>query len=136
MKARELMQSPVITVPPEMPLIDVQELFVEANIDGAPVVDDRGVVIGILTSTDLLRTLDQVSDDEVDPGPDDVSAGLTTVTARDMATPDVVWVAPDTLVRDVARRMLAEGIHRVLVGENGALQGILTAFDLLRVIAH
>ena len=129
------MQQPVITIPPAMPLIDIQELFVEANIDGAPVVDEDGVVLGVVTSTDLLRTLDQVSDDEIDPGPDELSEGLTTVTARDMATPEVVWVTPDTLIRDVARRMRTEGIHRVLVGENGSLQGILTAFDLLRVIA-
>lgn len=129
------MQQPVITIPPAMPLIDIQELFVEAHIDGAPVVDEDGAVLGVVTSTDLLRTLDQVSDDEIDPGPDELSEGLTRVTARDMATPEVVWVTPDTLIRDVARRMRAEGIHRVLVGENGSLQGILTAFDLLRVIA-
>lgn len=129
------MQTPVITVPPDMSFLDVQELFVEANIDGAPVVDERGTVIGIVTSTDLLRTLDQVSDDEIDPGPDDLTTGLGDVTARDMATPEVVWVTPDTLIRDVARRMRDEGIHRVLVGEDGKLQGILSAFDLLRVIA-
>jgi len=41
-------------------------------------------------------------------------------------------VSPEMPLARVAQRMRADGIHRVLVGESGRLEGILTAFDLLR----
>ena len=46
-----------------------------------------------------------------------------------------IWVSPDCAICEVARLMRAEGIHRVLVGHDRRLAGILTAFDLLQAVS-
>src|SRR5690606_8826401 len=109
------------TVAAETPLLELVHLFVVGQIRGAPVVDRTGAVLGVVSTTDLLRTVDQVCDDEIDAGEPASGAGalrerLASLTAIDVATPEVAWVSPDAPVAQVARRMRAEGIHRVLVG--------------------
>jgi CBS domain-containing protein len=134
--ARELMRGEPITVPATMPFGELLHLFVVAGIGGAPVVDAAGAVLGMVTATDLLRAADEVLDADLDPGESKDPAGrFDTLTARELATPEVVWVAPDASIAHVAQRMREAGIHRVLVGERGRLEGVLTAFDLLGVIS-
>jgi CBS domain-containing protein len=132
--ARELMQPNPITVSSHMPLLELQHLLVVAHISGVPVVGADGQVTGVVSATDVLSAIEQALDEDHDPGEsDDLLDELRAITAGDIATPEVVWVSPDTAVADVARMMRAEGIRRVLVG-NGRLEGILTAYDLLRAV--
>jgi CBS domain-containing protein len=46
--ARDLMTTPVLTVAPDAPLLEVQHLFVVAHISGAPIVDKTGKVLGVV----------------------------------------------------------------------------------------
>ncbi len=56
---------------------------------------------------------------------------------REVMTTTVRSVPPHTPVPELARRMLAEGIHRLLVTDPaGQLLGIVSADDLLQVLAH
>lgn len=52
--------------------------------------------------------------------------------ARDIMTPDVICVAPDTPLVDVVRTMLEHRISAVPVLEDGTLVGIISEGDLLR----
>jgi predicted transcriptional regulator len=54
------MQEDVVTVSPELSLLDVHELFVWDEIHWAPVVDEDGKVVGVVTSADLLRAVADV----------------------------------------------------------------------------
>lgn len=135
MLASELMRTELLTVPADASLLDVQHLLVVAQISGAPVVDANGVVVGVLSATDVLGAMEQVFDEDEDEGePDGVQERLQAITARDIASPDVVWVAPDASVSQVAQVMRREGIHRVLVGTRERLEGILTTYDLLGAV--
>lgn len=130
------MQADTLTIPGTLPLIEVLHLFVESQVGAAPVLDANGGVLGLLTSTDLLQAIDQAMDEDEDPGePEELVERLTTITAAELATPEVVWIAPATPALEVARQMRSEGLHRVLVGEGGRLAGILTTFDLLAAVA-
>ncbi|MEO6776353.1 MAG: CBS domain-containing protein [Kofleriaceae bacterium] len=137
-RASDLMTTKLLTITAGASFLEVQHLFVVGQISGAPIVDAAGKVLGMVTASDLLRVSDQVHDDDLDPHPVPSAQGMTeqlrAYSAIEMATFDVVWVSPDTPVSQVARRMRAEGIHRVLVGNDGHLQGILTSFDLLRAL--
>ena len=132
------MKAPPITVLPDAPFLQVQHLFVEAQIGGAPVVDAKGAVHGVLTVGDMLRAIDELFDEDLDaaePEVDDTLGDrLDTLTVRDVFSPDAVWVAPDARASEVAQRMREEGVHRVLVGSDGRVAGILTAFDLLQAV--
>ena len=54
--ARDLMQSPVRTVRPEMSLADLERTFLEAGYSGFPVVDG-GKLVGVVTRSDVVRRL-------------------------------------------------------------------------------
>jgi CBS domain-containing protein len=53
----KLMTRKVFTVTPDAPVVHVAELMTENKIAGLPVVDPEGVVIGIVTESDLLKML-------------------------------------------------------------------------------
>ena len=133
--ARDLMHVNAVTVPAQEPLLEVLHLLVVAGIGGVPVVGTRGEVVGVLSASDVLRAVEQACDEDRDAGEHDgLRDALQTMTAGDIATPDVIWVSPTTTAAQVSEIMRAEGIHRVLVGSNDHLEGILTSFDLLRAI--
>lgn len=56
-------------------------------------------------------------------------------TVRDIMTSGLVTVPPDQPVRDVTQTLAARQMHRVLVTEGRRLAGLVTTFDLVRVIA-
>ena len=129
---RDVMKVDVLTVPAAMPFTDVLHLIVVAGIHGAPVIDDRGAVVGVISAMDLLRATEQAYDDERDDGEgSDPEGELRSTTAIELASPDPTWVTPETSLGEVARLMRSAGTHRVLVGSGGRLEGIVTAFDLL-----
>jgi len=134
--ARDVMHTHPMTVAADTPFLELQHLFVATQVGGAPVVDGDGKVIGVISIVDLLRTVDQVCDDELDVGPGGPELGerLERWTAEMVATPEPVWVAPDAPIARVARVMRKHGIHRVLVGSHGQLDGIITSFDLLALL--
>jgi CBS domain-containing protein len=61
---------------------------------------------------------------------------MSPLTARDLMTPDVVTVPPETPVVAVARLLAERGISAVpVLDKGGALQGIVTEADLIRRLA-
>jgi len=133
--AREVMHANPLTVSTETPVLDIQHLLVSAAIGALPVTARDGAVMGIVTASDVLRAFDQALDDDIDEGESDAPRELLErITAADIATPEVIWVSPDAEITTVAQVMRDACIHRVLVGTHGRLEGILTAFDLLRTI--
>lgn len=57
-------------------------------------------------------------------------------TAAEIMTRDVVALPPDAEVHDAAERMLRERVHRVLVMEDGRLEGVVSSTDVLRAVAE
>jgi CBS-domain-containing membrane protein len=55
MKARDVMVSPVITVPQSCTVREVAKTLVEHGISGVPVVDDQGKLVGIVSEGDLMH---------------------------------------------------------------------------------
>lgn len=132
---RDLMKRDVLTIPKDMAFAEIVHLVVVAGVHGAPVVDDRGFVVGVISAMDLLRATEQAYDDDrdEDEGADPLSR-LRSCTAIELATPEPAWVSADAPVSEVARLMREHGAHRMLVGSSEHLEGIVTAFDLLGAI--
>ncbi len=131
--ARDLMEPNVLTIPAAMRFREIQHLLVQAACYGAPVVDEAGKVIGVISAMDLLRAADQAFDDDLDPDEGE-DPSIDDLTAIELATPEPIWISPDTPAREIAELMRAQGIHRVLVGTNGKLEGMVSAIDLGRAI--
>lgn len=155
--ARDIMETDVITVSPEMRLSEAAALLHRHRIGGAPVVEasaDGTVVVGIISRSDLMRfplyqgavaglvgeylsNLAAADGEVVPPAPADGSFGdLSAHTVREAMAANPVTVAPTATVREVAQIMLSQHLHRVLVEENGELRGLISSLDLVRLIAE
>ena len=111
----------VITVAAKTSLVDVAEVLTDRDI-GAVVVGTTSRVKGIVTERDIVHA---------------VAAGrdLTTTTAGDVASTQLVWVDDEATVAEVAETMAEQWIRHVLVERRGHLVGIVSARDLLAVEA-
>ncbi len=127
LQAKDLMQPEVISVPPEMPLDQFAEFLTIQDIDGTPVKNASGEIVGIASKTDVIRALRFQARDrrELDPA---------NLTVGDIMTDQVVFVTPNSSPREIAELMIEHRIHRVLVGDRRCARGIITAFDLLRLV--
>jgi CBS domain-containing protein len=149
--ARDVMQSQVVALAPDDPLHVAYRLFTEESIHGAPVVDELGRVVGLLSSSDLLRAaLDAKEVSPAEPGlfredldavfgawgmaPEDFKERVRDAVVSEYMSEEVVKVAPSARVSEVARLMRENGIHRVLVVDEGDLCGILSTFDLVALL--
>jgi CBS domain-containing protein len=149
--AADVMERGVITLSPEASLLDAHRLFVEEGIHGAPVVDDEGKVVGVVTSTDLLRAVAEehesagvVSNEwlrdvlEFQPpawsGPEDFQDRLAGRRVDDVMTVGAWTVQEDTPVREVADLMRRERVHRVWVVKEKRPTGVVSTFDLLSLV--
>jgi CBS domain-containing protein len=129
MRASEIMQKDILAVSPELPLASFEEFLSTEDISGAPVQDDRGNIVGVVSKTDLVRALSGRDDEE------GIEASRSNLTVEDIMTRDVVTVSPHDDVKEVVRHMLDGRLHRVLVAENNEVLGIITSFDLLALLA-
>lgn len=148
--ARDIMQTHLITVEPATPLLDVHRLFVEEEINGAPVVDETGRLLGVISSLDLLREVEREhespSGDAVYfrdvleysapdwSGTKDFQDRLGEMNVSDAMTPGGVCVAPDAPIEEVAKVLRTNRIHRVLVVDGDELVGIISTFDLVKLL--
>lgn len=152
-EAREIMETHVVTISPQEPLSAVHRLFVEEGITGAPVVDEQDRVLGVISSSDLLRAAadehdtvradvsyfrDQLefSGSALASTPEDYLDRVGERTAEEIMSPEVVIVPPDTPISVVARTLRSQQIHRLLVVDekDGRLVGIITTFDLVGLL--
>ena len=156
MRAKDIMQTRVTQIGPDDPLLSVHRLFCDEEISGAPVVSETGELLGVLTIRDLLRdhrdgidapdrTLEYFRDDHTPERPrrrspnDELFDRLTTTTAAEVMSPEVISVTPDADVSEITRLILENRIHRVLVVEpterGKSLCGIISVFDLVQVLS-
>ena len=117
----------------------------ENEVSGAPVVDPRGCVVGVVSRTDLLhRCLEGPLGSR--PGGSFLSAIAESSggeydaevlgTVSDFMNPDPITATVDESVNLIAKRMHAERVHRVVVvDDDGRLQGIVTSLDLVRLLS-
>jgi CBS domain-containing protein len=92
------------------------------------VVEEDGRLRGIVSKTDIVRHLTEGLDVTASEALNDVSVG-------DIMTEDVVTVSADEAVSKVARIMAENRLHRVVVVDaEHKIRGILTTFDILRMI--
>ena len=148
---RDLMQTHVISVQPETPLLDAQRLLVEEEIHAAPVVDDEGTLLGVISAIDILRAAAEeheagasqpiyFREELAYSGPDwanmpqDFQDRLAQLTVADAMTQGVVTVTEDTPIAEVAGVLRSRRIHRVFVVREGFLSGVLSTFDLLSIL--
>ena len=142
LKVGEIMHAEWPILAPENTVEDAIKLFAEAQISGAPVVED-GRLIGIITEGDLI-----FQDAEIkSPGFLDILGGIVPlgnteeyrrealksagVTVGEVMTEDVTTIGPDATLSEAATMMAEERKKILPVVDGGRLVGVVTRMDIL-----
>jgi predicted transcriptional regulator len=148
---KDVMNPDVMTVADEMTTGELARYLTEREISGAPVVDNQGHLIGVVSMTDIGRYMAEPSDLESTRGSEfyrDSADEVTledfgqryieqsAATVRDVMTPVVHQVPANATVAEAARVMVREHIHRLVVTQGRQPVGIITSMDLLRVVGE
>ncbi|MFI5345539.1 MAG: CBS domain-containing protein [Elusimicrobiota bacterium] len=143
MLAKDIMRKKIITVGCWLTLPELAKVFEEHCITGAPVVDQSGVVLGVVSQTDLVRSRREASDGvplyhrELDEPLSSLGLHFEEVDqsrVEQIMTPGPISFDESTPVERLASAMLERHIHRVLITRDERLVGIVTTMDLLRAL--
>ena len=120
---KDYMTKTLVTFKPDTPVLDAVHTLVEQRIAGAPVVDDAGNLIGMLSEFDCMKVALQAGYHEMFGGPvsDYMSKGVTTVNA-------------EMSIVDLAQLFADKGYRRFPVTDKNRLVGQISRRDVLRAL--
>ena len=122
--AADIMTKRVVTLSPDDDIYAAMRTLLKKKISGAPVVDEAGTVVGVLSEKDCLKVLTAVAFEGVPGG-----------TVANYMTATVDAVAPSTSVYDLVTRFLRNHYRRLPVTDgDGRLLGQISRRDILAVI--
>jgi CBS-domain-containing membrane protein len=122
---KDVMTTRVITARADTSYADLAATLREQRVSGFPVVDGDGVVVGVVSESDLLTRQEA-------PGPRRKRASTAELTAADLMSWPPATIGPDETVRHAARLMYAHKLRRLpVVDQRGRLLGLVTRADLL-----
>ena len=144
----DIMSSPAITLSPDATVEEAIAVLVDAGIEGAPVVDAEGRLVGLLDDDDLIvsearlhapTTIEILGAYIPIPGDlkrfnDEVRQALGRTVAEVMDT-DIPTVTTTATVEDVATILHDRGISRLpVLGAAGEVVGVVTRGDLVKAL--
>ena len=143
---QDIMTTDVITVSPETEIIEAARILLENRINGLPVVDGQGRLVGIVCQSDLIVQQKRVRVPSLFTFLD----GYITLTSTrhferevekiaasqvmQAMTPDPASVSPDTAIEEAATLMVEKNYHTLPVLTDGRLVGVVGKEDMLRTI--
>ncbi len=145
-KAYDMMTRDVITVHPDMEILEAVKILLDNHINGAPVVDSEGNLLGILCQSDLIAQqkklpipslftfLDGLIPLSSSKQMEKEVRKIAAITVAQAMTRNPVTVKPDTGIEAVAGLMVDNSFHTLPVVKNGKLVGIVGKEDVLKTI--
>ncbi len=119
LKAKDVMQQPVIAATSRASLRDVATQLVVNEFSGMPVADADGRVVGVITEADIVRVLNE-------------GKQLENLTAGSAMTGPPITVDVETSIEDVMKSLEEHRIVRVPVTSQEKLVGIIARRDVIR----
>jgi CBS domain-containing protein len=114
---RAIMTQHPVSLPDNARISDVLEVIVQKRIGGLPIVDESGVLTGIVTERDVMRVL---------------AAEKSPLAVEDVMTSTLRVTQPDCTIGEVTRDMTLHRFRRLPVVSDDVLYGIITATDIMR----
>lgn len=146
MLVKEIMTKTPITVTGSMEIIEAARLLLENRINGVPVVDDAGKLVGILCQSDIIAQqkklpvpslfsfLDGYINLSSMKGIEKEVRKIAATAVFDAMTPDPVSVSPDSTIETVAALMVDHNFHTLPVVQDERLVGVVGKEDILRTL--
>lgn len=117
------MSKDVATLSPDMEIAHATQYLIAHKISGAPVLDEHGRLIGVLSERDCMKVMMQAV---YHGGP----AGLV----RDYMSKEPKSVTPDQSILTLAEMLVEGRFHRYPVVDKGRLVGIISRRDVMRAM--
>jgi CBS domain-containing protein len=146
MNANDVMVTNVIAVGPNASVQEVADILLTNRISAAPVVDDHGELIGIISEGDLIRRAELGTERrrswwlEIFASESKEALAIEYVKSHaskvgDVMTREVITTTPGTPLRDVAALLEKNRIKRVPIVERGKMVGIVSRANLVQALA-
>jgi CBS domain-containing protein len=142
--ARDIMTKNIHTVTPDLSVDDLARAFVEKKVSTLPVVDASGMLVGIVSATDLIEQdkplhiptviaiFDMVIYLESEKNFRDEVEKMTARTVGEICKRDVITCSPGMEVAAIAALMTGKKVHLLPVIDEGKLVGVVGRHDILR----
>ena len=122
---REIMSKDVVTLKPDMDVLQAVHVLLKHRISGAPVVDAAGELVGMLTERDCMKVA-------LDAAFHQQSGG----TVADFMIRDVEVVSAEETIITTARRFYDATYLRYPVVDGTGLVGVISRSDVMRAIGE
>ena len=155
MKVREIMTIDVVTLNEYVSVREAAKVLAECDISGAPVLDNENELVGMLTETDILRSVKSAADEvhmvfpsihtmgvmfELAKGETEIMEAFdeqANTVVMDVMTKNVITCHQDDDLNRVASILVQKGINRLpVVDDDGHVVGIVTRGDIVRAFAQ
>jgi CBS domain-containing protein len=146
LKAKDILTKEVVTVSPDTEIANAAKILLEKRINGLPVVDAFGRLVGILCQSDLVVQQKSIpipsvftllesfipltSMKRIDKEVEKIAA----LTVKQAMTPNPVTIGPDTDIEEVARLMVDKKYHTLPVVEGDKIVGVVGKEDVLKTL--
>ena len=144
MKAMDVISRDVVTCRPGDEIAEVVKLLAERDVSALPVVDDSGMVVGVISEADLMRR-EEIDTEKHRPWwLEAVTPGITLAKefAREhgrkvdeIMSDTVVSASEDTSLAEIATLLEKHRIKRVPILRDGKLVGIVSRSNLIQALA-
>ena len=147
LKAKDIMTSGALTLEPDTDVATAAKLMLEKHLNGLPVVDRSGKLIGVLCQSDLVAQQKTISmpslftildgfisfssNEELEREVNKIAA----TKVEHAMTPDPITIEPDTSIEKIADLMVERKFYTLPVVDNGKLVGVVGKEDVLKVLA-
>jgi CBS domain-containing protein len=125
MPVTEYMTSPVETVTIGESLITANELFSDQAVSALGVVDDDGVLKGVISRTDVLRAAVYTHGE---------TFRVPNRAVEELMQSPAIQTSPEAPLAEAAKLMLKNRVHRVFITTNGRPSGVVSTRDLMRAV--
>ncbi|AEB08608.1 CBS domain-containing protein [Desulfobacca acetoxidans] len=148
LQARDIMTKTVITVTPQTSVLDLARLLAQHKINGTPVVDDDGRLVGVITQTDLIDRAKKFQLPHVVTildahfyleRPSTFRKNLEKMLGNqvaDVMTAPAITITPELSVDEVATIMAHRNAHTLPVLQDGNLVGVIGKIDIIRALSQ
>jgi acetoin utilization protein AcuB len=126
------MSHPVITISPEMPVIEALNMMKREHIRRAPVLKD-GKLVGIVSDKDLLNASPSAA---TTLSVWEVNYLVSKILVKDVMAKKVITVSEDTPIEEAARTMVDSKIGGMPVVRGEAVVGMITETDLFKIFSE
>ncbi|MBI4223066.1 MAG: CBS domain-containing protein [Planctomycetes bacterium] len=150
--AKDLMTEKVVCVHPDTPIHTLIKILIKNHINGAPVVDKDGKLVGVVSKTDIVEYDEKTSKKQSQSSKksfysdtngklkkafDKISKvktfGKTMV--KNIMTSRIITAQSDDTIDRLARIMYDKKIHRIIIQDKGPVVGVVSTLDILNAVS-